>query len=303
MRIGPVCFAALSGLLFSCAGGLYGQDATAPKDPARDADREAILQSGRDFKAAFEKGDAKAVAALWTEQGEYESEDGEVLRGRAAIEAAFAAHFKASPAGKSEVKVDSIRFPSRDTAIEEGLTCALAGGGLPDSSRYRVVHVREDGKWQIALCREWGANECRMIDLDWLIGSWHGESKERTLDITFSHDENAPFVIGKFSNVVDGKQVPMGTMVIGVDPATRQFMSWHYDQDGGYGHGRWLRERNHWVVDSNGVKGDGTPIAAVNVLSRIGDNEVGWRTIDRKLGGQALPDAAPIRLSRVTASK
>ena len=175
MRITFFCLAAIGGLfaagLLCVAGEPQAKVAPVSKDSSRDADREAILQSARDFTAAFEKGDAKAVAALWTEQGEYESEDGTILRGRTAIEDAFAAHFKGRPAGKMEILVENIRFPSRDTAIEEGLTRTTADDTLPDSSCYRVLHVREDGKWRIALCREWGVAENRMADLDWLIGT------------------------------------------------------------------------------------------------------------------------------------
>jgi uncharacterized protein (TIGR02246 family) len=297
MRIGSVCLAAVCGILLP-AGGLLAKEARASKDSPRDADREAILQSARDFTAAFHKGDAKAVAALWTEQGEYESEDGTVLRGRAAIEASFAAHFKGRPTGKMEIKVQSIRFPSRNTAIEEGLTCTTSSGGLPDSARYRAVHVREDGKWQIALCREWGSGENRMADLDWLIGTWRAQTKDHELTITFTQDKNGPFLVGEFASTVPGKTASLGTMRIGIDPVSRKFMSWHFDADGGHGHGVWLRERNHWAVDSHGAQANGAETAAVNVLSRFGEDELGWRSIDRMIGGQAQPEAPPIRLKR-----
>ena len=303
MRIPHYCFAAVCGIFLLAANGLQGQDASASKDSSRNADREAIAQSARDFAAAFEKGDAKAVAALWTEQGEYESDDGMVLRGRAAIEAAFAAHFKDRPGEKMEIKVESIRFPSRNTAIEEGLTCSTAKGGLPDSACYRVLHVREDGKWRIALCREWGAGENRMADLDWLIGTWHGEAKDHELTISFSPGKNGRFLVGEFTTTAAGKTVPLGTMKIGLDPVSRQFISWHFDPDGGFGHGLWLRERNHWAVDSRGIQGDGVEIAMVNVFTRFGNDEVGWRSIDRMVGGETQPDSPLIRLKRVTVNK
>src|SRR5262245_35068507 len=63
-------------------------------DAGRDADAEAIAKSSRDFSDAFAKGDAKAVAALWTEQGECEETTGDIVRGREAIEKAFAETFK-----------------------------------------------------------------------------------------------------------------------------------------------------------------------------------------------------------------
>ena len=303
MSIRSLCSAAVFGILVSFSSGLQAADAPASKEPSREADRAAILQTARDFTAAYAKADAKAVAALWTEQGEYESDDGPTLRGRSAIEAAFATHFKSQPAGKMEIKVESIRFPSRDTAFEEGLTCTIPGGGLPESARYRVLHVREDGKWRIALCREWGANESRLIDLDWLLGSWKGQVKDQEMTISFSRDKDAPFIVGEFTTTAADKATSMGTMKIGIDPASRQFMSWHFDPDGGHGHGVWLRERNHWAVDSQGIQGDGTETAGVNILTRFGDDELGWRSIDRKADGKPLPDAALIRLKRVSGSK
>src|SRR5258708_39089694 len=73
-----------------------GKLAAAGEDKGREADRAAIQKSGRDFTDAFNKGDAKAVAALWTEQGECHDADGIVTRGRAALEKAFTEFFTAN---------------------------------------------------------------------------------------------------------------------------------------------------------------------------------------------------------------
>ena len=271
--------------------------------PAGEADRETIIQSGRDFIAAYEKGDAKAVAQCWTEQGEYESDDGTILRGRAAIEAAFDAHFKSRPGGKMEIKVESIRFPSRDVAIEEGYSRTTEGGALPDSTFYRTVHVREDGKWRMVLSREWGATESRMTDLDWLLGSWRSVAKAQEMSISFQRDKQGPFLVGEFTTTTGGKAVPLGTMKVGLDPVSGKFTSWHFDPDGGHGQGSWLREGNNWVVDSVGTRADGAETASVNILTRHGSDEIGWRTIDKFVGGKPQPDAPPIRLKRVPPAK
>jgi len=306
MRINFLCLAAIGGIVGAGlwgAVGLQAKDAPVSKGVSRDADREAILQSARDFTAAFEKGDAKAVASLWTEQGEYESDDGTMLLGRSAIEAAFAAHFKARPAEKMEIKVENIRFPSRDTAVEEGLTCTTASDMLPDSASYRVVHVREDGKWRIALCREWAAAQNRLADLDWLIGSWRGKAKDQEMIISFAREKDRPYIVGEFSAATGDKTVSLGTMRIGLDPVSGQFVSWHFDPDGGHGHGVWFRVGKHWAVDSHGVQGNGAETAAVNILTRYGGDELGWGSIDRMVAGRAQPDSLPIRLKRVAVSK
>jgi uncharacterized protein (TIGR02246 family) len=306
MRIGYFCFAAVGAMFCSglwVAGQPQSKDAPVAEDSSRDADRKAIRQSASDFTAAFEKGDAKAVAALWTELGEYESDDGKVLRGRPAIEAAFVEHFKKQSSGKMEIDIESIRFLSRDTAIEEGLTRTTASDSLPDSAHYSVLHVREDGKWKIARSRESGAGENRMTDLDWMIGTWRSEAKDDELTISIARDKDQPFVVAKFEATAAGKTVSLGTMKVGIDPTSGQFMSWHFDPDGGHGHGLWVREGKHWAIDSRGVQADGVETAAVNVLTRLGADEIGWRSIDRMVGGQAQPDSAPIKLKRVAVTK
>jgi uncharacterized protein (TIGR02246 family) len=306
MRILLLCLVTIGGVLGTghlVSGEQQTKDAPDSEGSSREADRAAILQSGRDFTSAFERGDAKAVAALWSEQGEYESDDGPTLRGRSAIEAAFSARFKDRPAGKLEITVENIRFPSRDTALEEGLTRTTASDMLPDSSHYRTLHVREDGKWRIALSREWGAAENRLADLDWLIGSWRGAAKDHEMVISFAREKDRPFLVGEFTATAAVKSISLGTMKIGLDPVSGQFMSWHFDPDGGYGQGMWLREGNNWVVDSRGTQGDGAETAAVNILTRFGGDEVGWRSIDRMVGGKAQPDSAPIRLKRVAVAK
>jgi hypothetical protein len=45
------------------------QDVKADDEPKRPADEDAIRKTSADFIKAMEKGDAKAVAAFWTEQG------------------------------------------------------------------------------------------------------------------------------------------------------------------------------------------------------------------------------------------
>jgi hypothetical protein len=67
MRILLLCLVTIGGVLstghlVSCEQ--QTKDAPDSEGSSRESDRAAILQSGRDFTAAFEQGDAKAVAAL-----------------------------------------------------------------------------------------------------------------------------------------------------------------------------------------------------------------------------------------------
>ena len=55
-----------------------------------DRDIEAVKQSAKEFAEAYNRGDAKALAAQWTENGECRDEEGKTLIGRDAIEKEFA---------------------------------------------------------------------------------------------------------------------------------------------------------------------------------------------------------------------
>ena len=107
-------------------GGLTGQQPA--KKPTGEAltgqradDEAAIKKAGQSFLKAYMAGDAKGMAAHWTENGEYFAEDGTTLRSRAVIEKAYRESFdKKKQQIVAEIEVTSIRFPSKDTAVEEG---------------------------------------------------------------------------------------------------------------------------------------------------------------------------------------
>ena len=98
----------------------------------------------------------------------------------AAIEAAYAKAFAKRKKLKLELTVDSIRFPSKDTAIEEGYAKSYKGdSNQPTASRYSVLHVREGGRWLMAVLREWPDEGVSLRDLDWLIGTLGSEDRSR----------------------------------------------------------------------------------------------------------------------------
>jgi uncharacterized protein (TIGR02246 family) len=279
-------------------------DTEAPQDKARKSDRDAIEKAARFFTQAFAKGDAKAIASLWTEQGEEQDASGQRIRGRPAIEKAYADFFKEKPGVKIEVLIESIRFPAPGVAIEEGLLRQVdPGRELPGTTLYSTVHVREGGQWKIASSREWGAGQDRLEDLDWLVGKWTAKFDDQEVTLTFSRSASKPYLMGEFTRKANGKVVSTGTMRIGPDPQTGQLRSWHFDEDGGHGQALWVRDRNAWVLDSVGVLPDGTETAAVNLLGRLNNDTITWRSIDRVLGGQQVPDTVPMRLTRVREGK
>lgn len=273
-------------------------------EPAdRPADREAVRQASREFQEAFNRGDAKAVAALWTENCLYSGDDGSTLRGRAALEKAFAEHFQAHPKLKMDVAIGSIQFPARDAAIEEGTLRTSPGVGLPTSTRYSTLLVREDGKWRIAWSREWGEGEDQLHDLSWLIGEWAAEGKEGETRMSFAWNGAKTQILGKYSFKAPGRLPDDGAQIISLDPVTGRIRSWFFDEAGGRGEALWRRDGDRWALDSVGVLPNGVETAAVNLIARVNDDEFIWRSAGRIVGGLMAPDTLPLKVKRVKSGK
>ena len=91
------------------------QPAAAPS-----AEETAVRAAAQDFAKAFAAGDAKAFAGLWTENAEYIDEDNPPVRGKAAIEKAYADFFAKRKEVSVDHKTDSVRILGKDAAVEEG---------------------------------------------------------------------------------------------------------------------------------------------------------------------------------------
>jgi uncharacterized protein (TIGR02246 family) len=265
-----------------------------------DADRAAILKSAQDFAEAFNKGDAKAVAALWTEQGESRVLGGATVAGRAAIEKNYAELFKKQSGARIEVLVRSIRFPAKDMAVEEGLIRETVGErGIPSTTTYVAVHAREEGRWKIALSSEAGHGESRLEDLEWLLGSWTTKVKTDDVTFTFAKDPKKPFITGTFTRKPEGKEAVSGSIRIAVDPETGRIRSWGFGDDGSHSQSLWTNDGKSWLLEMRGVLTDGTPTSEVVILQRVAADAITWRVTDRVLGDERLPDTKPMRLTRV----
>jgi uncharacterized protein (TIGR02246 family) len=267
----------------------------------RKGDREAVAGLVQEFVKSFNKGDAKAIAALFTQECEYYDDNtGETFRGRPAVERAYVQLFKAKPGGKFEVQSQSIRFVGRDTALDEGVArLQPAGAELPSSARYSCVCVREEGQWKVALAREWGADEDKLEDLAWLLGDWVATAKDLEVHTSFRWNNKKTMIVGETTVKKQGQVSSSLRQRIGLDPQTRQIRSWSVDKDGGRGQAHWVREGNSWLMDAEGTLPGGAATSAVNILTRNGPDAFTWRSVDRRIGGEEMPPTTPLKITRV----
>jgi uncharacterized protein (TIGR02246 family) len=112
-----------------------------------DDTRESIESINRGFAAAFLRGDAEAVAELYTEDAELLPPGAEAVAGRSAI----AAFWKgAIDAGVKDLALTTVQVESTgDLAYEVGKVRLVANDGQVSEDRYLVVWKRENGKWQL----------------------------------------------------------------------------------------------------------------------------------------------------------
>lgn len=270
---------------------------------ARTEDRAAIRAAMQSFVKAFKTGDAQAVAGHWTAEGEYQGEEVGTIRGRAALEKAYAEFFAKTPKVEVQTEAESLRFVALDNAIEEGTVTIRRGPDGPAlAARYSALFAREEGRWRLAVLRESPGEEAALRDLGWLVGDWKSAGQETEVHTTYSWDENQKFLRVRFT-IKEEDRTLAGTQMLGTDPATGELRGWTFEAEGGIGEAVWTRDGDHWVVASTGTLADGSTLTATNILRRVDDDTFTWQSIDRVLDDAAIPDLPPVKVTRVKATK
>ena len=258
-------------------------------------DESAIRSNVAAFVKAYNAGDAKAVAALFSPEAQIIDEDGETTQGRAAIEKRTAETFAEAPQGRIEIAIDSLRFIGSALAIETGkATVTSSPGDDPDVSRYTVVHIKSsDGKWLLGFVRDEEATELtnhdRLKPLEWLIGDWIDESPDSVVLTSCKWSDNKNFLLSDINIRVQGSNAMHLTQRIGWDPLTKQIKSWLFDSDGGYGESFWTRDGDRWLVKATAVRRDGTTASMTNIYTPTGKDSYTWQTTERVVAGAVLP--------------
>jgi uncharacterized protein (TIGR02246 family) len=268
-------------------------------------DKEAIAKNAEAFVAAFHKGDAKALAAFWTADGDYTDQAGGNVNGREAIEKSFTAFFGEHKGLKLRIESNSLRFVTPDVAIEDGNTAVISAEGLPPSrARYTIVHVKKDGQWLLSSVRDAPyaapSNYEKLRGLEWAVGEWASEGdKNDTERLSVSWAENQNFIHATFSTTVKGITVGSAQHTIGWDPLGKKIRAWIFDATGGFGEGTWTQDDTKWILKKGTVLQDGKKEAGTYILTPVDAETITLQGKDRTLDGNKLPDTVKIKLKRV----
>lgn len=269
-------------------------------DAERKKDRDQIAGVMQSFVKSFEARDAKRLASLWTIEGEFENAAGVQVRGRVALEDAFAALIARAPEATAKLRGETVRFLSKDSAIAEGSVVIQRGPTEPTTDAdYSALLVRDGGGWLLATMSESSSGEAQIEDLAWLIGQSESTSDRGPgLSISYTWDPNKKFIHAKLQRT-EQEMVIAATQMIGIHPATGQFRSWTFEADGGIGEAVWNRDGDSWVLDANITLADGMQISEANIFRKINDDTVTYQSVSRVFDGAPIPDLPPIRVTRV----
>jgi uncharacterized protein (TIGR02246 family) len=268
-------------------------------------DKDAIAKNADAFIEAFQQGDAKTLAGLWTPDGDYTGMTGRRTKGRQAIEKALAAFFAENKGLKARIESESLRFVTPEVAIEDGTSFTIPPDGSPPSrARYTIVHVKKDGNWYLSSVREAPysppSNYEHLRPLEWLVGTWAAENdKGDAQHLTVSWTDNQNFLVGTFATDVRGVSVGRATHWIAWDPVEKRIRSWIFDAAGGFGEAAWTGEGDKWVLKAKTTLQNGKKATATFHLGRGDGGILTLQATDRTVDGKPVPDTPEYKLKRV----
>ena len=164
-------------VILFCAGPITADERT-------EAEKSAIQEAINTYVAGFHKGDAGALAGLWTEQGELTIPSGEKWVGRQQLQEQFAKYFASVKDAKLELENTEIELQSPSVAVETGLARVIVPDAEPSETTYKAIHVKTAEGWRIDSMREQEVAPTppsqyeKLKDLEWMIGRWADTSED-----------------------------------------------------------------------------------------------------------------------------
>ncbi|MCA9103147.1 MAG: nuclear transport factor 2 family protein, partial [Planctomycetales bacterium] len=200
-------------------------DVRGADDSASDAEA-AVRAASQAYVEALARGDAEAIAAMWTADGVYVDAAGQEFVARELAHREFDRGEAAEkhPLAKPAAVKSTIRLLDDNVALEEGTadTEELAGGGQP-AVQFSAVWVREGNDWRLDHLREHVVEatpkKSPLDELSWFVGNWvaHGADVDAELSVRWSDDRH--FLLQHFTVRRAGHNAIGAEQRIGWDPA------------------------------------------------------------------------------------
>lgn len=267
-------------------------------------DRAKIEEQVESYTAAFNKGDATALAEHWSADAVYTNPlTGEQVEGREAIVGQFAEMLDDAKNTKLIVDISSIDFLSPSVAMEQGIAQLVTPDSEPIVSHYTAIHVKRDGKWLLDRVSEEEdlappSNYEQLKDLEWMIGTWVDEDEQARVETTCQWAKNQSFLTRSFTISIADRIDMSGMQIIGWDPSQGKIRSWVFDSDSGFGEATWEKKDNRWIIEAAATLPDGRQTSSMNIMTMEDSDSFTWQSIGRELDGEILPNVEPVKVVR-----
>lgn len=257
---------------------------------------EEPAQAAEALMAAFNRGSASDVAALFLPNAELTDDAGNVYKGRKEIETILTAFFEKFPGAQIRQKIKSNRQIASSIEIQDGeQTIVTKDGKEKSENEITAVLVRVEGGWAYATLQQSPKDEepslhDRLEPLSWLVGDWLDEDPEANMAFSCRWSDDNNFLLVNYESRIRGKSEIKSTQRIGWDPLTERVRSWVFDSDGGYGEGHWTMVDKSWIIKSTAVMPDAQTGSATIVLEPVARDKFVMKGLDRVLGDGTQPD-------------
>ena len=266
-------------------------------------EKTAVLALDRAYEAAFAKGDVAALAAFFSEDAEQTTEEGNLLRGRTAIEQSIRDGLKANKGAKLAIDLDSVRLLTPEVAVEKGTSTVTAKDGGTSSSLYTAIYVKKEGQWKISQLIETmlppATPRERLQELAWLVGAWAEKDGETSISTKVEWARGGNFLTRNMT-VKRGEETTLeGWQIIAWDAAQERIHSWTFDTEGGFSEGLWTRDGERWLVRDSGTVTDGSRTTAEQTIAKVSADKFTWESNNRTLNGEPQPSIGRFEIDRV----
>lgn len=291
------------GLGLVCSSGGLTQLVQSQESKPAASDQTPFEASAKQFEAAFNKGDAAAIAAQFHDDAEVIDEDGTIISGRADIQARFAELFQTYPKARTVVELNSLKQLGNDVMVEDGLsTTTLDPDQSGSRSPYTLIHVKKNGQWLIARIRDFPEEtedtaHDQLQRLAWLVGEWVDQSGDTKVETTCRWDDGGNYLVQDYViKTREGKSLK-GSQRIGWDPQRKTVRGWAFDQAGGFAESTWTQIDDGWVIKAEGYTADGQHASATRMVTVLGTDLYQIDSTQRLVGEELLADAS-VRVAR-----
>lgn len=288
--------------LFMLAAVLIARQGIAEESAKNCPSRKELHRAMQEYEDAFNRADAKQLAACWTEAGQYVTASGARLEGPDAIHKAYTKLFAKKEGLRLQTSTSRVQSIAPDVVLEEGVVRLISENEPPAEARYEAIHVKDDGQWKLSRVRETvmsasGGHHEQLKELQWMVGQWTTRDDTASVDSQCQWTKNKSFLKRSFCVQDDAAQVDV-TQYIGWDASTGQIRSWSFDSEGGFEQGVWRQVDHQWIVDATATLPDGRRGSAERVLKPVDDDTFTWRSVNRQVDGRLLPSLDEVTVIR-----